>query len=540
MSSSTASVPGVDPEPPATSRRSEAPGVDDTSSTPGAFVLKLLLLALVNGLGVYLVLAFVGIDKPAVAVAVGAALGVVNVVYLRRRHEPAKYILPGLIFLIVFQFFVLGYTVSISLTNSGDGHNIDKTAAIDAIQRNSIRQVPDSPAYAVQVVERDGVLHLLATSPSGEALIGSNDAPLASAPGAVMENGRAVSLDGFETLTLQQLLARQDEVTSLQVPLSEDPANGTLRTADTRTGYVYATSLEYDPATDTLTDVGTDATFVDNGTGNFESSDGEILQPGWQATVGFANYDEALRTATTGSGGLVDVALWTLGFAVASTVLTFSVGIGMALLFDHPGMRGRRIYRAIMILPYAFPFFLSGLVWSGLLNSSFGYINQVLLGGAEIPWLLDPVLAKITVILVSVWFGMPYWFLVGTGALQAIPSELIEAAKADGAGAWTTFYRIQLPLLLSTTSPLIVAGFAFSLNDFTTIFMLSNGGPTNPASPIGAGHTDILITVVYKLAFVGGSADYGLASALSVLIFLITAMLSIGLFFRTKRLEVSM
>jgi arabinogalactan oligomer/maltooligosaccharide transport system permease protein len=161
----------------------------------------------------------------------------------------------------------------------------------------------------------------------------------------------------------------------------------------------------------------------------------------------------------------------------------------------------------------------------------------VLLGGATVPWLQDPILAKISVILVSVWFGFPYFFLVCTGALQSVPPELAEAARVDGAKPIQVFSRITLPLVLVATSPLLVAGFAFSFNDFNTIFVLTGGGPINLDSSISAGATDILITLVYKQAFVNKTVDYGLASAFAVIIFLVITIMSIFLFRRSRKLE---
>ena len=178
-------------------------------------------------------------------------------------------------------------------------------------------------------------------------------------------------------------------------------------------------------------------------------------------------------------------------------------------------------------------------VWEaqGLLNARFGFINQALLGGAEIQWLGDPMLARMSVVLVSVWFGYPYFFLVSTGALQAIPSDVIEAARADGATGWQTFWRVQFPLLLTAVSPLLVAGFVFSFNDSNSVFMLTGGGPPNLSSEIGAGATDILITLVFQKAFTQASADYGLASAFTVVLFLIVAVMAVILFRRTRRFE---
>jgi arabinogalactan oligomer/maltooligosaccharide transport system permease protein len=284
-----------------------------------------------------------------------------------------------------------------------------------------------------------------------------------------------------------------------------------------------------------MTDSATGVRYTDNGKGNFESAEGEVLQPGWKAFVGLTNY--ATAVGSTGQAEIVGVFAWTFIFALLSVVLSFGAGTFLALVFNDPRLRFRRIYRVLMILPYAFPIFLSGLVWSGLLNQQYGFINQVLLGGATVPWLQDPMLARATVILVSVWFGAPYFFLVCTGALQAIPEDVQQAARVDGASPWQVFRLIKLPLLLISVSPLLIAAFAFSFNDFGTIFMLSGGGPSNPTSPIGAGATDILITVVYKLAFLPGQKDYGLASAFAVIIFAIVSIISLVLFRRTKSLE---
>ena len=200
-------------------------------------------------------------------------------------------------------------------------------------------------------------------------------------------------------------------------------------------------------------------------------------------------------------------------------------------------MRGRRVYRVLMILPYAFPAFLSGLVWSGLLNPEFGFVNSTLFGGADIQWLTDPWLAKFSVLLVNLWLGFPYMFLVTTGALQSLPEDVDEAAKMDGASAWRIFRSIKLPLLLVSVAPLLISSFAFNFNNFNIIYMLTGGGPQFPDAAGNIGATDILITVVYKTAFSGVGRDFGLASALSIVIFLIVATVSALSFSRTKALE---
>lgn len=150
-------------------------------------------------------------------------------------------------------------------------------------------------------------------------------------------------------------------------------------------------------------------------------------------------------------------------------------------------MKGRKYYRVLMILPYAIPSFLSALIWAGMMNESFGFINQVLFGGASIPWLTDPVLAKFSVLLVNLWLGFPYMFLVCTGALQSIPEELQEAATVDGARPWAVFRLIKLPLLLVSVAPLLIASFAFNFNNFNVIYMLTDGGPRDSNAPSRSG-----------------------------------------------------
>lgn len=522
--------------PPTRSSEPSRPELAADSRVPGSVLaIKLVAMAVVDALGVFLVLAFARSGQPWGTAVCVIVLIAINVVYFRRGGLPAKYLVPGLIFLAIFQLFIIVYTVYVSFTNYGFGHNIEKPAAIQQIIVNAVERVPGSPAYPVKVLTKDATLYLLATSPEGQALLGSAEKPLTPAPDATFDGSKAESVPGYTTLTLPDLLAQQEAVTSLAVPLSVDPNDGVLKTADGRNGYVYKSPLVYDAGADTMTDSRTGTVYADNGEGNFQAPDGAILTPGWKAGVGFSNYITAF--GSTGSSQIFGVIAWTFVFAFFSVLLSFALGTFLAIAFNDPKMRGRRVYRVLMILPYAFPVFLTGLVWSGLLNTQYGFVNEVLLGGAEIPWLSDPILARISVILVSVWFGFPYFFLVSTGALQAIPEDIQQAAQVDGASAWQLFRRIKLPLLLVATSPLLIAAFAFSFNDFNTVFMLTGGGPSDPTSSINAGSTDILITVVYKLAFVGGSKDYGLASAFAVIIFFIVSTISIVLFRRTKSLE---
>lgn len=518
-------------------RRRTARGIaEEASGGLRALIVKLVLLGVVDAIAIYAVLVLIGFGEWGMITVVVAVAALVNLIYFSRRHLPAKYLAPGVIFLAVFQIFVLLYTGYIGFTNYGTGHNGSKDQAVSALLASSAERVPDSPTYPVSVVESGGRLGLLVTSANGNALLGASEEPLSSAPDAEFDGDRAVSAPGWNALPFAEVLERQDEVAELAVPFSDDPNDGVLRTPDGSVAYQYVSTLEYDEAAGTITDTESQVVYRDIGTGAFTSDDGEELMPGWKVAVGFENFVDAVTDSRL-AGPLVYVTLWTFAFALITVVATFAIGLFLAITFNNARMRGRRVYRSLLILPYAIPSFLSALVWAGMMNESFGFLNQVIFGGAQIPWLTDPWMAKVSVLIVNIWLGFPYMFLVCTGALQSIPDELQEAATVDGARPFQVFRLIKLPLLLVSIAPLLISSFAFNFNNFNVVYMLTDGGPRDSAAPIPVGHTDILISMVYKVAFTGQTRDYGLASAYTIIIFIIVAAISVIAFRRTKSLE---
>ncbi|KZE88881.1 Maltose transport system permease protein MalF [Agromyces sp. NDB4Y10] len=530
-----AADPGADRKP--TKRQRQAAKIADAASgSMKAFVVKLVLMGLVDAIALYAVF-ILALQREWIVLGVIVAVTVfVNWIYFSRRRLPAKYLTPGIIFLSLFQVFVLLYTGYVAFTNYGTGHNGSKEQAVSSLMAASLERVPDSPTYQVTVVDQLGTLGLLVTDPDGDVQLGTMEQPLAEVDGAEIENGKAVAVDGWTTLSFGEVISRTDEITELAIPASDDPNDGALRTPDGSNGYLYTSNLEYDEAAGTMTDLSTGTVYTDIGTGAFVAEDGQELRPGWQIVVGFDNFIRAVTDPRL-AGPLVYVTLWTFAFALISVASTFFLGLFLAITFNDLRMRGRKAYRIAMILPYAIPSFLSALVWAGMMNQSFGFINQVLLGGASVPWLTDPFVAKISVLIVNLWLGFPYMFLVCLGALQSIPDDVQEAATVDGASSWNVFRLIKLPLLLVSVAPLLIASFAFNFNNFNVIYMLTNGGPRDTGAPIPVGFTDILISMVYKVAFTGQTRDYGLASAYSIIIFIVVAVISIIAFRRTKSLE---
>ncbi|WBL20738.1 ABC transporter permease subunit [Citricoccus sp. NR2] len=500
-------------------------------------VAKILLLGFVDAIAAFVLfqLAING-EWLVFAVSVIVTIGI-NWIYLRRGGLPAKYLAPGILFLLLFQVFAMVFSTYIAFTNYGDGHNSSKEDAIDSIQLSALERVPDSPQYAATVLDDGGELALLVTDPDGNVSVGTAEEPLEPVEAAQLDStGTAVGLDGYTTLAFGDILARQGEVADLVVPISDNLDDGTLQTQDGSTAYLFKPRLVYDEAVDTFTDVSSGKVYTDSGEGSFQAEDGSTLGVGWKINVGFDNFVRAFTDQNL-RGPLLSVILWTFAFAGISVAATFALGLFLAIAFNRADLKGKRIYRILMILPYAFPAFLSGLVWSGLMNAEFGFINNAILGGAYLPWLTDPVLSKISVLIVNIWLGYPYMFLVCTGALQSLPEDVEEAARIDGAGAWTIFRVIKLPLLLVSLAPLLISSFAFNFNNFNVIYMLTGGGPRFDDTNLDIGATDILITMVYKVAFGGTGRDYGLASALAIIIFIVVGVISAISFRKTKALE---
>ncbi|MFB0835658.1 ABC transporter permease subunit [Arthrobacter halodurans] len=524
---------------PPTEGEDRAPGrAPRTPDSMLGLLAKILLLGFVDAIAVFVMFQLVATEEWLVfGISLVVTLAI-NWIYLRKDGLPAKYLAPGVFFLLVFQVFVMVFSTYIAFTNYGDGHNSTKQDAIESIQLSAQERVPDSPQYSTSVLERDGEFFLLVTDPSGRVQLGGADQPLQDATAtATGPTGAATGVEGYRTLEFADLLQNQASIGGLAVPLSENVEDGSLRTADGSSAFVYKPKLSYDAAADTFTDTITGVVYTDSGEGSFAAADGSTLSTGWKINVGFQNFERAFTDPNL-QGPLLQVVAWTFAFALLSVASTFALGLFLAIAFNRADLRGKKIYRILMILPYAFPAFLSGLVWSGLLNPEFGFINNALLGGADIPWLTDPWLAKFSVLLVNLWLGYPYMFLVCTGALQSLPEEVDEAARMDGAGAWTIFRAIKLPLLLVSLAPLLISSFAFNFNNFNVIYMLTGGGPRFPDTTFDVGATDIMITMVYKVAFGAGTGrDYGLASALAIIIFIIVATVSAISFNKTKALE---
>lgn len=241
--------------------------------------------------------------------------------------------------------------------------------------------------------------------------------------------------------------------------------------------------------------------------------------------VGIKNFIEVLNGPFKQT--FLPVFSWTMIFAIVSTLGCFFLGLIIALVLNNKNMKERGFYKGILIIPWALPAAVAILSFQGLLNGSYGQVNNFLMSinliKEPIKWLTDPTLARISVLMVNVWLGFPYMMNVCLGSLAAIPEVYYEAAEVDGASKWKQFTSITLPSLAKTAYPLIISSFAFNFNNFGSAYLITQGNPARLDTQF-AGYTDILASVNYKLSIQFGR--YDIASALSIIIFLIIASIS--------------
>ncbi len=471
--------------------------------------------------------------------SLSAALGLIliNVVALTERAYPLRYLLPGLVFMAAMVLYPLFYNIYISFTNYGTGNILSKGQVIEQLEKR-MYAAPEAAKHPFVLFEApDQQLTLLFTDHRGRQFASKGDIilPLEEIGDYDFDQaGQVVRIGGAQRLERREVLKRIALLQQLR--LNWDGVE--LQLADAAHFQELKPRYTYLDAQDRVIDnrTGTGYTPLN---GYFTDANGERLLPGYRIHVGFANYLRLLTNKAI-AGPFAQVFAWTFTWAFFSVALTFTLGLLLALILNHPDLKLTGLYRSLLIIPYAIPGFVSALVWRGLFNTEFGQVNRVLQAvlGTAVPWLQDPFWAKIALLTVNLWLGFPYMMIVTLGALQSISPELYEAAYCDGATKGQRLRYITMPLLMTTVSPLLVSSFAFNFNNFTLIHLFTGGRPPIAGAATPAGATDILISYTYRLAFEGGrGADYGLAAAVSVLIFIIIGTITWFNFRFTRALE---
>lgn len=242
--------------------------------------------------------------------------------------------------------------------------------------------------------------------------------------------------------------------------------------------------------------------------------------------VGFKNFGTVLGMGNSIGKTFWSVLSWTLIWAVFATFLNYILGMILAIVINRKTTRVKGFWRFCFMLSAAIPQFVSLLLMRTMLKDN-GLINVLLqnagLIDSPLPFLTDATWARVTVIVINLWIGIPFTMMQVTGILQNIPGELYEAAKVDGAGPVTIFFKITLPYMLFVTTPYLITTFTGNINNFNVIFLLTNGAPV----PVGstAGKTDLLVTWLYKLTV--DQQYYNVGAVVGILTFVILAIVSL-------------
>jgi arabinogalactan oligomer/maltooligosaccharide transport system permease protein len=508
-------------------------------------ILKWVIIAAVLAAIVYAAGLFAANGQLVLVVVLGLVGIAILAVYSTKRAVPLKYLLPGLVFFLAFQIWPAVFTAGTSFTNWGDGHSLTKQESIEAITRASVVEVEGQPRYELSVAVKEGqdvatgdAVYLLTNPQTKRVYAGTKDGLEELSASDVTRNdlGRGTAAKGYTVLTGKQVNARKN-LDDFTVPTQGGAA---IKKVGLSEAYEGKPTMTYDAAKDELVDHRPEA----NGQpplvyapsnaswANVANPDDRLAQ-GWKENVGFSNFKNALTNETL-RAGFSKIAIWNFVCALASVLSTFLLGLGLALLFNDPRLKGKRLMRAVLVLPYALPGFVTALVWASMFNQQFGLINS--LTGLGVDWLGNGLAAKFAILVTNLWLGFPCMFIVCTGALQSIPGHVKEAAAIAGATGLRTIRSITMPLVLVAVGPLLVASFAFNFNNFSLIFLMTEGGPFEGGQS-GIGSTDLLITYAYRLAFTSAAPNFGYAAAISIFIFMIVAVLSWVGFRQTKALE---
>lgn len=529
----------------------------DQAKTPARRGLRLVAAVLVLALDVVAAIwlwSAVSLGLWLVTSVVVALLLGLNIAVFVARATALRWLLPALAFVVAFTLAPIVYTLYVATTNYSGVHLLTQQQAVDALERQTFIPEGATPYDWAAYESDDDQLGVFLVAQPGEELEASEDSAVeertddtgedASEPeeegpatlfaveegdvteaqagtgmfGPPDEDGFPESIEGWTRLNPVETVQRIGEITRTEFGTDEN----IYRVLSVRQAGAVEQVYEVDD-TGAVVDRRTGEVYHPTSAGYFTSDEGERLSPAYYTSVGL---DNVVRLFTNDSirSPFLGVLAWTIVFAIVVVGVQFALGLLYAVVLTGPAIppAAGRVIRSILLLPYVVPAYLLILTWAALFNQQTGLIPDVLeaVFGFHPSWVATPNGARLAMLIVGVWLGVPYFLLINTGALQAIPGELLEAAAVDGAGGWKRFWAIILPLLMRMIAPLVVLATAFNFNNFLIAYLLFGGGPPKANSAVPAGETDLLISFTYKLSFDFGGAEYALAAVVTVMIFL--------------------
>lgn len=446
-------------------------------------------------------------------------------IYAISKKDAYRFFYPAVVLFVLFSLVPISYSIYVSFTNFKTGHLLERQDVVDLITNEKI-------------IEKDSILlnYQIIKYPHSYLLIVDNlSGPFGAQDKSVQLGSTTILPPNGTPLTSSELLAFIEARPEFVI---HHPALGQY--------FFYRSDLlaksvpRYRPhGQEGFVDSVTGEKLVEDvKEGQFKLA-GEAVGPGYFTFVGLQNYKELFLDPAT-KFVFFKTFSWTIIWAAASVLLTFSLGAFLAVLLNDLEGKSKIIYRMIFIVPYSIPFFISVLLFKGMLNKDFGEVNHFLsfFSLSPVPWLEQKMWARVSVLMVNLWLGFPYMLLVITGILQSIPKSIYEASALEGATSFQNFRYLTFPLVLRAMIPLLIGSFAFNLNNFVGIYLLTGGGPVIADASTPIGETDILISYTYRLAFEGSQGqNFGMAATVSMLIFVIVVGITVLNFKVSKKLS---
>ena len=328
------------------------------------------------------------------------------------------------------------------------------------------------------------------------------------------------------TANFETLLSSPDN--RVNFDMTSSTADSAVLTISAKNGDVLTITVD-DPAAakaaDELTKAAdTDFTLQEQGEGKYqielfgEAGESILLNGKDLRTVQMPSFSYTFR----------QVLFWTLIWAFFATFLNYFLGMLVAIMINKKGIRFKKMWRTILVMTIAIPQFIS-LLYVSKMFAADGLINGILMRwgwiSQPLPFWTDPTWARVTIIGINIWIGIPYLMLIATGILMNIPADLYESARIDGANAFQTYMKITLPYMLFVTGPYLLTSFTGNINNFNVIFLLSQGKPLGMDLAGNAGTTDLLITWLYKMTVT--DSNYKLAAVMGILVFVVCAVINL-------------
>lgn len=460
----------------------------------------------------------------ALLVVVLAAVG--SWVFISRQGYNYRYVYPSLLGVVTFIVFPLIYTVNVAFTNYSS-NNLLPFERVKAIHLTKTYRT-GGESYDFKMYQDGEFFRLmlyndeLYSEDRGQFYVTKpfNQISIPTKIPARLSTERPAG----DELGMREVVRYRSSLQLLDIALPD--GNDLAMTSLRKFGAIAKVYREGDD--DTLIDNRTgEALTPDYKTGYYVSEIGEQIGPGFTVYNGWDNF-ERVFTDPGIQGPFLKIFSWTVIFALLTVLLSTTIGLLMACLVQWEPLKGNGIYRLLLILPYAVPAFISILIFRGLFNQNFGEINMLLdmLFGVKPEWFSNELLAKTMVIIVNTWLGYPYMMILCIGLLKSIPDDLYEASAIDGATPIQNLFHITLPMIIKPLIPLLIASFAFNFNNLVLIALLTDGAPDMLNATTPAGATDILVSYTFRIAFGSYGQDYGLASAIATVIFLMVGVIA--------------